>query len=236
MRAFMYGTYIQWKMDWRDKGILIAYYVVPLVFFGFMGMIFTSIDPNNKNTLIQSMTVFGVTMGAFIGASSPLTELYGGEIKKSYKVGGVPLWTGVVNNFLSAFCHLLLMSMVIFFVAPKAFGAKVPENLPLYFASLVLFVCVCISVGSALGLAVKSMSRLTVLSQFLFMPSVMISGIMFPATMLPKVLQHVGKVFPATWGMKAISRFEGGLFLPLVIMLVLALALCGILLWRTSKE
>jgi hypothetical protein len=40
MSAFLYGVVLQWKLDFRNKGVLLTYYVVPLVFFAFMGGIF----------------------------------------------------------------------------------------------------------------------------------------------------------------------------------------------------
>lgn len=64
MKAFLYGVSLQWKMDIRSKTLLITCYIVPLLFFAVMGGIFTSVMPDSKDTLIQSMTVFGVTMGA----------------------------------------------------------------------------------------------------------------------------------------------------------------------------
>ncbi|SDF38442.1 ABC-2 type transport system permease protein [Fontibacillus panacisegetis] len=66
MKAFAYGAFLQWKLDFRNKNVVLTYYVVPLVFFAFMGGIFTSIDPLAKQTLIQSMTVFGVSMGTLL--------------------------------------------------------------------------------------------------------------------------------------------------------------------------
>ena len=35
MNAFMYGIVLQWKLDLRNKDMLLTYYVVPLVFFAF---------------------------------------------------------------------------------------------------------------------------------------------------------------------------------------------------------
>ena len=67
MKAFLYGIALQWKLDIRSKTLLITCYIVPLLFFGVMGSIFTSVMPDSKETLIQSMTIFGVTMGALIG-------------------------------------------------------------------------------------------------------------------------------------------------------------------------
>lgn len=49
-----------------------------------MGGIFTSVMPESKETLIQSMTVFAVTMGALIGLPPSLTEIYRSDIKNAY--------------------------------------------------------------------------------------------------------------------------------------------------------
>ena len=67
MGAFLYGLGLQWKLDIRSKAMLITSYMLPLLFFAFMGGIFTSINPQSKDTLIQSMSIFGVSMGALIG-------------------------------------------------------------------------------------------------------------------------------------------------------------------------
>lgn len=225
MGGFLYGIALQWKLDLRNKGIIITYYIVPLVFFAFMGGIFTSIDPMAHKTLIQSMTVFGVSMGAIIGSPNPLVETFRSDIKKAYRVGNIPLWTAVANNFISGFIHLFIMSIVIFFVAPIAFKATVPSNTILYFSSLVLFIATCLSVGTVLGLVVKSLSKLTMISQFVFLPSIMLSGIMFPSNMLPEFLQGLGKIFPSTWGFENMikSNFDSLTMLPLIVIFMICL-------------
>ena len=38
------------------------------------------------------------------------------------------------------------------------------------------------------------------LAQLVFLPSIMLSGIMFPISLLPDFLQVIGHVFPAYWG------------------------------------
>lgn len=234
MRAFLYGVILQWKLDIRNKGIIITYYLVPLLFFGFIGMIFSSINPETKDTLIQSMTIFAITMGSYLGTPIPLVELYSGEIKKAYRVGNIPLWAGAVYNFLSAFVHLLITSVIIFLVAPLVFDAKVPTNLSFYFISLAMFILVCLSVGTVLGLFIKSSSKLTMYSQLLFLPSMMLSGIMFPVDMLPEAMQIAGNVFPATWGMKILTDtgFHFLLFVPLIVIMLLAIILS---IYRLSK-
>lgn len=103
MKAFLYGVSLQWKMDIRSKTLLITCYIVPFLFFAVMGGIFTSVMPDSKDTLIQSMTVFGVTMGALIGLPPSLVEIYGSNIKKVYKANGVPICLGLVLTNISTF-------------------------------------------------------------------------------------------------------------------------------------
>jgi len=238
MSAFLYGVVLQWKLDFRNKGVLLTYYVVPLVFFAFMGGIFTSINPESKETLIQSMTIFGVTMGAILGAPLPLTELYGSEIKKSYKVGNIPLYIPAINNFLSALIHLLLMSTIIFFTAPLAFQAEIPTNIFVYFLSLILFIKVSLAIGTVLGLMIQSTSKLTMISQFIFLPSLMLSGIMFPTEMLPRILEYIGSVLPATLGFQLMKShvFDWKITLPLMLTFIVFLFLSYFKLKKLEKE
>lgn len=238
MSAFLFGIRLQWKLDFRNRFVLLTYYVIPLLMFAFMSGIFISINPESKATILQTMTIFSVTMGAILGAPMPLTELYGSEIKKAYKVGGIPLWVTAINNFISAFIHLMLVSLIIFFVSPIAFGAEVPTNIGLYFLSLAILIIVSLSVGTCIGLLVKSASKLTLISQVIFLPSLMLSGIMFPASMLPRSLEYAGKVFPATWGLRVMTNevFNIRLFLPLIALFIVAVAVSAVRLSKMVKE
>lgn len=238
MRAFLYGVTLQWKLDLRNKEILIIYYLVPLVFFGFMGMIFTSINPEAKGSLIQSMSIFTITMGAFLGSPIPLVELYSKDFKKAYKVGGIPLWAGAVNNFISAFVHLFITELIIYGLAPVIYDAKIPERPMNYFILLAVFLMVCLSIGTVLGLYLKSTSKVTMISQLLFLPSIMLSGIMFPPEMLPKVLGIIGHVFPATLCRRLMIGEEQNLLLliPQAVYFILAVVLSGYKLSKSDVE
>ena len=208
MKAFLYGVGLQFKMDIRSKTMLITCYLVPLVFFFFMSGIFTSVDPSAVKTLISSMSVFIITMSALIGLPPSLGEVYGGDIKKVYKANGVPLSLGVVTQFISSFIHTLIVCLIVFAVAPFVFKAKLPANLPLYFCSLVVLLCATLAIGCVIGLAVKTQAKQTMIAMIIFLPSVMLSGIMFPATMLPDFMQYLAYIFPATIGFQAMITFE----------------------------
>lgn len=128
MNGFLYGVALQWKLDIRSKSLLVTCYIVPLIFFLLMGGIFTSVMPEMGSTLIQSMIVMSVSMGAFIGLPPSLLETYGSDIKKVYKANGVPLCLGLVTMFLSAFVHLMATCAVIALLAPSYLKQPCPHS------------------------------------------------------------------------------------------------------------
>ncbi|VYU16307.1 ABC-2 type transporter [Streptococcus parasanguinis] len=200
MTGFLYSLTLQWKLDIRSKSLLVTYYIVPLIFFLLMGGIFTSIMPEMGSTLIQSMIVMSVSMGAFLGLPPSLIETYGSDIKKIYKANGVPIHLGLVTMVLSAFLHLMITCMVILLLAPILFKTNLPSQFPLFFLALAIYIFVSLSIGSILGLTVKNQAKLTMIAQLVFLPSIMLSGIMFPITLLPDFLQVIGRLSPASWG------------------------------------
>ncbi len=169
--------------------------------------------------IMGGITVFGVTMGALAGLPPSLVEIYSGDIKKVYKANGVPLYLGLVLTNISAYIHLFIMSIILYIAAPLAFNARIPENPARYFISLAVFIAVSLSIASVI------------------VPSTMLSGIMFPASMLPKPFETIGKLFPASWGYKLMSesvfKFEN--LLPLILFFALAVVVCSILLQRIDK-
>ncbi len=238
MSKLLYGISLQFKLDIRSKTLLITCYLVPLVFLMIMGQIFTSINPESKSTLIQTMTIMGISMGAIIGVPPSILEMYGTDIKKMYKSNGIPLYFGVVTLVISAFIHLLILSVIIFIIANFVYLAVAPSNIIMYFISVMILILVSLSVACVLGLSVKSNSKLTMISQIIFLPSIMLSGIMFEADLLPKSLQILGKIFPASWGniiMNSNSLYLNDI-LPLFIILVICIILCTSIMKRTSVE
>ena len=200
MNGFLYSVALQWKLDIRSKSLLVTYYIVPLIFFLLMGGIFTSVMPEMRTTLIQSMIVMSVSMGAFLGLPPSLVEIYGSDIKKIYNANGVPIYLGLVTILLSAFVHLMMTCIVILLLAPILFKASLPTQLPIFLLSLTIYIIVSLSIGCILGLTLKNQAKLTMLAQLVFLPSIMLSGIMFPISLLPDFLQVIGHVFPAYWG------------------------------------
>ena len=169
MNGFLYSVALQWKLDIRSKSLLITCYIVPLIFFLLMGGIFTSVMPEMRNTLIQSMIVMSVSMGAFVGLPPSLIETYGSDMNKVYKANGVPIYLGLVTALISAFVHLMISCVIIVLLSLLLFDAALPAQLPAFFFALAIYTIVSLSVGSILGLMIKSQAKLTMIAQLLFL-------------------------------------------------------------------
>lgn len=232
MKGLLYGIKLQFQMDIRSKTLLVTCYLVPLLFFFIMGGIFISLIPDAKNTLLSSMTVMGVSMGALIGVPPAMVEIYRSDIKKMYLANGIPVYFGITSLLASAFIHLIIMSFLIFVTAPVIFHARIPSNIFVYGASLVFLIATSLSLSCILGLTIKNQAKLTVYSQIFFLPSILLSGIMFSTDFLPPFLKYMGKLFPATWGYLLLS--EHGLYpntwIPLFLILIITLLLNFLLL------
>ena len=232
MKGFLYGLALQCKLDLRSKTILVTCYIVHLLFFLLMGSIFGSVMPEMKETLIPSMIVMSVSMGAFIGLPPSLIETYGTDVKKVYKANGIPLHVGLITMFLSTFFHLMISCVIILLLAPVLFDAASPKNIPLFLLALAVYAVVSLSIGSILGLVVKSQAKVTMIAQLLFLPSIMLSGIMLPVEILPESLKILGRIFPATWGYRLM--LDNGFHIKnlwyLIIVFCIAVIVCMILL------
>lgn len=207
MKAFFKHLWVQFKMDIRERGTLMTYYLVPLVFYFVMGAVFSSINPLARQTLAATMVIFAVTMGAVLGIPAPIVKMRESGVLRAYLVCGIPGGAILFIQSVSAFMHLLLVSTIIFVTAPLFFGASYPSSFPAYFLSLFFLLFASIALGLLIGVSARSQSIATMFSQAVFLPSLMLGGIMFPASMLPGPLRMLGRFLPATYSMQSFSGF-----------------------------
>ncbi|MDA8441459.1 MAG: ABC transporter permease [Peptococcaceae bacterium] len=207
MKAFLRHLWIQFKMDLRERSTLMIYYLVPLVFYIVMGAVFASINPLMKQTLTATMAIFAVTMGAVLGIPIPIVKMRESGVLRAYRVSGIPGGAVLLIQAVSAFLHLLVVAILILATAPLLFGASYPQSFVAYFSTLGILLFASIALGLLIGALARSQSVATMLSQAIFLPTIMLGGIMFPASMLPKTLMLLGRLLPATYVMQSFSGY-----------------------------
>ncbi|MEB3103409.1 ABC transporter permease [Ferviditalea candida] len=226
MNTFFKHLWIQFKIDIRERGTLMTYYLVPLIFYVIMGTVFSSINPLARQTLAATMVIFAVTMGAVLGTPVPIVKIRESGVLRAYRVCGIPGWAVLFIHAVSAFLHLLIISIFIFVTAPLFFGASYPQSFFAYFLVLFILLFATIALGLFIGAAARNQSIAMMFSQAIFLPTVVLSGIMFPASMLPVPLRMIGRLLPATYIMQSFSVFAFGLPTDMDATLSLLIAAC----------
>jgi ABC-2 type transport system permease protein len=242
MKALLKFLMIQLKMDLREKGTLMNYYVVPLLFYILIGSVFS--QPETKSTLAATMIIFAVTMGAVVGIPGPLVKMRECGTLRAFSVNGISIGMVTFVHAISAFIHVLIVSVIIFCTSPLIFKSDNPTYPVWFFCVLLLFLFASTAIGVLIGTVARNQSFVTTFSQLVFLPSILLSGIMFNTSMLPKVLMWVGRIFPATHAMqmfKGLAFHKQTDYNSMIALLVLtaigvaAVILTYLRIWEISK-
>lgn len=221
MKAFMYTFFLQTKTDLKQFEILIVYYLVPLVFYIVMGFVFQSIMPDISETLIATMSIFAISMGALFGLPSSIFNYCQNTLRKSLRVSSIPLSAMIFSGMLSAFVHLMVTTLIIVFVSPILFQAQIPISLLSFFFVIVLLLITSCLLGIIIALFSKSSGRLALYAQIVFLPTVMLSGIMFSVDLLPDGLKIISNIIPGKHAMDLLTSSGSELFSYLYFLIVI---------------
>ncbi len=228
MKALFFSIWLQFKLDIRNKNILTAYYVLPIAFYLVIGAIFKQITPNWSTTLLQAMSVLAISIAAFLGTPAPITDFFTSDIKKTYQVGNINLSVILISTFISAVFHMLIITVFIYLTAPLIFGVSTVSISASYFGWILLTIVVSTCLGILVGLVSKTNSMMTMISQLVFLPTILIGGIILPTHILPDFLQKFGNILPATYSIRILNSLDAvnwSMIYPLIIIGIVGLLL-----------
>jgi ABC-2 type transport system permease protein len=104
----------------------------------------------------------------------------------------------------------VIVTVIITATAPFLFDAPVPENWANYGLVFVAMAIACAGLGVLIGV-ISSSTRMTVLwSQLIFIPSMLLGGLMIPYSMLPEAVGKISQLLPATQAMNAFNGLAMG--------------------------
>jgi ABC-2 type transport system permease protein len=104
---------------------------------------------------------------------------------------------------LTALFHVIVPATIIAVTAPLLFGAPLPVNWSSFFLIMLLMFLASAGIGLLIGVVSSSAQMVMLLVQVIFVPSMMLGGLMFPHGGLPKTLGKVALLLPVTYGMNA---------------------------------
>lgn len=244
MKAFAVHARIDFAMGLRNRTLLLMHYLMPLGFYVVVGAIMTAINPLFGPQMIPAMIVFAILCSTLLGLPTPLIEAREANILRTYRIHGMGARPLLAIPALATGIHMTIVAALIIVTAPWLFGAPLPVRwLP--FALVFGLALAChIGLGLLIGV-IAANSRVAVLwQQVLYLPSMLLGGLMVPLDMLPGTLGRVARLLPASYAMEGFQNLaygdaklvaSGGSLLVLFSGACLAFLLAGYLFRWTSE-
>ena len=104
LKALLVNLKTYYLMTFRNTFLVIAHYLLPVLFYLLFSVVFVGINEENKRTIIMSMTAFGLAMNSYIGLPGALcvmpsviskehTSLAGSNYGMSLSVPPSAIWS-----------------------------------------------------------------------------------------------------------------------------------------------
>ena len=196
---------------WYNPDFVTAFYMVP----GIMGMILT-----------MTMVIF-TSMAIVREREHGTLEQLIVTPMKSYEL--------MLGKLIPYIFVGLVQATVAMLVGILVFDLPIRGNLLELFLYTILFIVASLSLGILISNLAKTQMQAMQLSFFIFLPSVLLSGFMFPREAMPEVFFQLGKVLPLTFylqimrgivlkgvGIKALWPQVGALLLFISVVLTLS--------------
>ena len=205
MRAFVAHLSFEFRSGVRNRQLLLMNYLFPLGFYLLMGFIMPAINPPFRESMVPAMVVFAVLAATFLGLPDPLVSARESGILRSYRINGIPNLAILTIPALTTVLHLTIATAIICATAPVLFAAPLPLRWLEFAVVFVALVLACAGISVLIGV-ISPTTRMTVLwSQLIFIPSMLLGGMMLPTSLLPDAAARFAQLLPATHAMAAFS-------------------------------
>jgi ABC-2 type transport system permease protein len=203
MTAFLHHFLYDFRVGLREKSLLMLNYLFPLGFYALMGLLMTGLNPTFAPTMIPSMILVAVMANTMLGLPNPVVESREAGIFRSFKINGIPAGSIVTIPVMSSFVHILLVSTIITITAVPFFKAGIPVHWSWFVLILLLTIFTFASIGMLIGVVSSNSRSIVLSSQLIFLPSMLLGGLMIPSSMLPPALYRISLLLPSVHSMNA---------------------------------
>lgn len=205
MTAFTNHLSFEFKTGMRSPTHLLMNYLFPLGFYAVMGLVMTQINPPFQETLIPALILVTIMAACILGLPTPIVEARAKGIYRSYKINGVPALSVLAIPALTTMFHALIACTVIALSAGSLFGGVEPERWGVFAALVLLSAANLGALGMLIGVAAASARGVMLWSQLIFLPSMLLGGLMLPLEILPASMQRYTALLPTTHAMQAMA-------------------------------
>lgn len=210
MTAFSTHLTYEFKTILRDKSMLLLTYLFPLFFFIMMGLLMTKVNPGFAQTMTPAMILVAVMSGTLLGMPNPLMSAREAGIFRSYKINGVPSISIITMPVITSILHMAIISIIIVFAGKAFFNAPLPTNWIFFFLVWIISLVAFSGLGMLIGVISPNSRSTTLIAQLVFLPSMILGGLMMPASAIPATLAPFSKLLPTSHAMSAFTQLAYG--------------------------
>lgn len=213
MTAFFHHLVYDFRTGLRDKTQMLMLYLFPLFFYAMMGLLMGKVNPGFLAAMIPAMIVFAGMSSTLLALPGPVVSARENGVYRSFRINGVPALNIIMIPMLGTMLHMTISAAIIALTAKPLFNAAMPlPGRELAGVGIFVATAFCLTALGMLIGVISSSTRATVLyGQALYLPSIMLSGMMIPLDMLPDGLIPISLLFPGTHSMEAFRGAVMGL-------------------------
>lgn len=239
MKAFSTLLKTEGKLSIRGMDMFIFAICMPVVVIIILGIIFgnkPAFDGASYTFFEQSfgaVATIAICAGGIMGLPLVISDYRNRKILKRFKVTPVSpallLSVQVVIYALYSIVSLIL----IYGVAAIFFGFQLQGSWGQFLGAYFLVMISMFSIGILVGGLAPNIKIASVTASLLYFPMLIFSGATLPYEIMPIALQRVADVLPLTQGIKLLKAASLGLsvdsvFIPVIVMLLIAIVCIGI--------
>jgi ABC-2 type transport system permease protein len=210
MSGYAHHLAFDFRSGVRDATLMLMNYLFPIGFFVMIGLFMPTINPSFLEIMVPGLVTFALMSGTLMTIPSTIVDQRNSGVLRSYRVNGVPAMALITIPVLSALVHMIIVSGIITVGGGLAFGAELPAHWGWYATIVVLTTLSLATLSVLIGIVAPSPRAATLLTQVVFVPSVLLGGLMVPAALLPEAIGRGASLLPATQAMRAFTALAMG--------------------------
>ncbi|HWI21513.1 MAG TPA: ABC transporter permease [Baekduia sp.] len=183
------------KMFWRNPAAAFFNFMLPLLFLGLFGAIFSG-DQEQLNVIIPGIAGLSVMSTTFSALAHNVVFLREQGVLKRMRGTPLPEGSYLAGIFGHVITNVAIQVTIVILAGKLLFGIDWPQD----WVELIVFVAAGVTCLAALGIAfahvIPNFDAAPAYVNIIFLPMMFISGVFFDADNAPEFLHTIGQIFP----------------------------------------
>ncbi|MDP3232247.1 MAG: ABC transporter permease [Myxococcales bacterium] len=210
MHALLEHVRVEWRSALRSPSQLLMAWLFPLGFALVIGGVMPKLNPAFGAQMVAAFALMAVVTGTILGLPGPIVEARAAGVLRGFRVLGVPDAASLGVPGISAALHAIPAALVAALLTRLLFDGEAPTRSLVFVGVVALAAFTFSGLGALIGV-VSTSARATVLySQLIFLPSMLLGGMMVPFAALPANMRPVALLLPTTHVMQLFDGLAYG--------------------------